>query len=57
VRRSAAHLLIRASGAEQPVNTLAPQVDTPHRTDSPAEDPHTGDVCADIPQLQMSDEN
>ena len=28
-RRSAAHLLILASGAEQPVNTLATQVDTP----------------------------
>jgi len=28
-RRSAEHLLMLASGAEQPVNTLARQVDTP----------------------------
>jgi len=47
-RRSAAHLLMLASGAEQPVNTLAIQVDTRGRSHSPSEDPHTGDVCADI---------
>jgi len=51
-RRSAAHLLMLASGAEQPVNTLATQVDTPGRSDSPSEDPHTGDVCADIPTAE-----
>jgi len=38
-----------ASGAEQPVNTLATQVDTPGRSHSPSEDPHTSDVCVDIP--------
>ena len=48
-RRSPAHLLMLASGAEHPVNTLATQVDTPGRSHSPSEDPHTGDVCADIP--------
>jgi len=48
-RRSAAHLLMLASGAEQPVNTLATQVDTPGRSHSPSKDPHTGDVYADIP--------
>jgi len=48
-RRSAAHLLMPASGAEQPVNTLATQVNTPGRSHSPSEDPHTGDMCADIP--------
>jgi len=48
-RRSAAHLLMLASGAEQPVNTLATQGDTPGRSHSPSEDPHTGPVCADIP--------
>jgi len=47
-RSSAAHLLMLASGAEQPVNPLATQVDTPGRSHSPSEDPHTGDVCADI---------
>jgi len=47
-RRSAAHLLMLASGAEQPVNTLATQVDTPGTSHSPSEDPHTSDVCADI---------
>ena len=48
-RRSAAHLLILASEAGQPVNTLATQVDTRGRNHSPSKDPHTGDVCADIP--------
>jgi len=52
VSRSAAHLLMLASGAEQPVNTLATQVDTPGRSHSPSEDPHTGDVCADIPTAE-----
>jgi len=47
-RRSAAHLLMLASGAELPVNTLATQVDTAGRSPSPSEDAHTGDVCADI---------
>jgi len=47
-RRSAAHLLMLASGAEQPVNRLATQVDTPGRSHSPFEDLHTGDACADI---------
>jgi len=51
-RRSAAHLLMLASGAEQPVNTLATEVDTPGRSHSPSEDPHTGDVCADIPTAE-----
>jgi len=51
-RRSAAHLLMLASGAEQPVHTLATQVDTPGRSHSPYEDPHTGDVCADIPTAE-----
>jgi len=51
-RRSAVHHLMLASGAEQPVNTLATQVDTPGRSDSPSEDPHTGDVCADIPTAE-----
>jgi len=46
-RRSAAHLLMLASGAKQPVNTLATQVDTPGRGHSHS-DPCTGDVCADI---------
>ena len=50
-RRSAAHLLMLASGAEQPVNTLATQVDTPGRRHFPS-DPHTGDVCADIPTAE-----
>jgi len=48
-RTSAAHLLMLASGAMQPVNTLATQVDTPGRSHLPSEDPHTGNVCADIP--------
>jgi len=41
-----------SSGAEQPVNTLATQVDTPGRSYSPSEDPHTGDVGADIPPAE-----
>jgi len=51
-RRSAAHLFMQASEAEQPVNTLATQVDTPSRSHSPSEDPHTGDMCADIPTAE-----
>jgi len=51
-RRSAAHLLMLASGAAQPVNTLATQVDTPGRSHSPSEDPHTGHACADIPTAE-----
>jgi len=51
-RRSDAHLLMLASGAEQPVNTLATQVDTPDRSHSPSEDQHTSDVCADIPTAE-----
>jgi len=51
VRMSAAHLLMLASGAEQPVNTLATQVDTPGRSHSPS-DPRTGDVCIDIPTAE-----
>jgi len=50
-RRSAGHLLMLASGAEQPVNTLATQVDTPGRSHSPT-NPRTGDVCADIPTAE-----
>ena len=46
------HILMLASRAEQPVNTLATQVDTPGRSHSPSEDPHTGDVCADIPTAE-----
>ena len=52
-RRSAAHLLMLASGAEQPVNTLATQVNMPRRSHSPSEDPHTGDVCMDIPTAEQ----
>jgi len=51
-RRLATHLLMLASGAEQSVNTLATQVITPGRSHSPSEDPHTGDVCADIPTAE-----
>jgi len=51
-RRSAAHLLMLASGAVQRVNTLATQVDTRGRSHSPSEDPHTGDLCADIPPAE-----
>ena len=47
-RSSAAHHLMLASGAEQPVNTLATPVDTPSRSHCPSEYLHTGDVCADI---------
>jgi len=47
-RRSAAHLVMLASGAKQPVNTLATQVDAPGRSHSPSEDLQTGDVCPDI---------
>jgi len=50
-RRSAAHLLMLASGAEQPVNTLATQVDTPGRSHSPS-NPPTGYVCSDIPTAE-----
>jgi len=46
VRWSAVPLLMLASGAEQPVNTLATQVVTPSRSHSPS-DPRTGDVSAD----------
>ena len=41
-----------ASGAEQPVNTLVTQVDMPGRRHSPSQDPHTGDVCKDIPKAE-----
>ena len=51
-RRSAAHLLMLASGAEQLVNTLATQVDTHGRSHSPTEDSPTGDVCVDIPTAE-----
>jgi len=46
-RRSAEHLLMLASGGEQPVNTLPTQVGTPGRIHSPS---HlaTSDVSADI---------
>jgi len=47
-RRSAEHLLMLASGGEQPVNTLATQVGTPGRIHSPS-DSATSDVSADIP--------
>jgi len=40
---------MRALGAELPVNKLATEVDTPGRSHSPSEDPHTGDVCVAIP--------
>jgi len=50
-RRSAAHLLMLASGAEQPVNTLATQVDTRGRSHA-LSDPHSGDVCVDIPTAE-----
>jgi len=45
--RPAEHLLMLASGGEQPVNTLATQVGTPSRIHSPS-DPATSDVSADI---------
>jgi len=48
-RRSAPPLLMLASWAEQPVNKLATQVDTPATSHSTSGDPHTGDVCGDIP--------
>jgi len=51
-RRSAAHLLMMASGAEQPANTLATQVDTPGRSHFPSEDSHTGDMYVDIPTAE-----
>jgi len=51
-RRSPAHLLMQASGAEQPVTTLATQVDMPGRSYSLSEVPHTGDLCADIPTAE-----
>jgi len=51
-QRSAAHLLMLASGAEQPVNTLATQGDTHGRSHSASEDPHTGDVCVYIPTAE-----
>jgi len=47
-RRSTEHLLMLASGGEQPVNTLATQVGTPSRIHSTS-DPATSDVSADIP--------
>jgi len=47
-RRSAEHLLMLASGGEQPVNTLAAQVGTPSRIHSTS-DLATSDVSADIP--------
>jgi len=50
-RRSAAHRLMPASGAEQPVNRLATQVDTPGRSNSPSV-ARSGDVCADIPTAE-----
>jgi len=50
-RRSAAHLLMLASWAKQPVNTLATQVNMPSRSHSPS-DPCTSDVCADIPTAE-----
>ena len=37
-----------ASGAEQPVNILATQVNMPGRSHSHSEDPHTSDVSRDI---------
>jgi len=48
---SAAHLLMMASGAEQPVNTLATQVDTLGRSHS-LSDPRTRAVCVDIPTAE-----
>ena len=50
-RRSAVHHLMLASGAEQPVNTLATQVDTRGRSHA-LSDPHSGDVCVDIPTAE-----
>jgi len=50
-RRSAAHLLMLASGAEQLVNTLATQVDMSGRSHSPS-DPRTGDMGVDIPTAE-----
>jgi len=46
-RRSAEHLLMLASGGEQPVNTWATQVGMPGRIPFPS-DPATSDVSADI---------
>ena len=50
-RRSAAHLLMLASGADPPVNTLATQVNMPSRSHSPSHS-CTGDVFADIPTAE-----
>ena len=55
-RRSAKHLLMLALGTEQPVNTLATQVNTSGRNHSPS-DLRTGDLCAIFRQLKKSDEN
>jgi len=49
-RRSAEHLLMLASGGEQPVNTLATQVGTPGRIHAPS-NPATRDVSVDIPAV------
>ena len=54
-RRSAEHLLMLASGGEQPVNTVATQVGTPGRIHSPS-DPSTSDVSANI-QAEKPNEN
>ena len=43
---SAAHLLMLASGAEQPVNISATQLDIPGRSHSPSVALATGNVCA-----------
>jgi len=51
-RRSAAYLLMLASGGQQPVNTLVTQVDMPGRSHSPSEHPHAGDVYTDIPTAE-----
>jgi len=46
-RRSAANRLMLGSGAKQPVNTVATEVDTPGRSHSRSY-PRTGNVCVNI---------
>ena len=53
-RRSAEHLLMRASGGEQPVNTFATQVGTPGRIHSRSY-PATSNVSVDMPAAGEAD--
>lgn len=55
VRKSAEHLLMLASDAQQPADTSATQVGTPGGSRSPS-DPHTGDVLVDMPAAETGRE-